>query len=177
VQTVLRNLALRKTARCRLVRDGRSKNVHIAVTELKSDAVEIGTILAFNSPGKEFLVMKNDLVSGLPFGTATTVASDDDLFNAGLTAAALVGLGLMIIRPRLLPGLVLGVAAMMAPRVFPGLQGSLRPLMKDVIRTGYMAAEKAKEIVAEAGEQLQDLAAEVRYEDAMTKAHNDHSAK
>jgi hypothetical protein len=45
----------------------------------------------------------------------------------------------------------------------------LRPLLKGAIRAGYGVANKAKETVAEAGEQFQDIVAEVKAE---TNAHS-----
>ena len=60
--------------------------------------------------------------------------------------------------------MLLGVAAMLAPDIMPKLGRILRPLVKGTVRTGYSFAEKAREMVAEAGEHLDDIVAEVRSE-------------
>jgi hypothetical protein len=105
---------------------------------------------------------------------APIVTSESDLLNAGFATAAFVGLGAVVLRrSNLLPGILLGVGAMMAPRIFPDLEPALRPLIKSVLRAGYTAAGRAKEVVAEAGEQFQDMIAEIRYEDDVVQAKDE----
>jgi hypothetical protein len=55
---------------------------------------------------------------------------------------------------------------MLAPNFLPKLGNGLRPLLKGAVRAGYSIAERAKETVAEAGEQFQDIVAEVKSEHA-----------
>lgn len=57
----------------------------------------------------------------------------------------------------------LGVA-MAAPTVIPALASGLRPLAKALVKGGLTLYDAAKEGVAEAGEQLNDLVAETRAE-------------
>ena len=57
----------------------------------------------------------------------------------------------------------LGVA-MAAPSVIPALASGLRPLAKALVKGGLTLYDAAKEGVAEAGEQLNDLVAETRAE-------------
>lgn len=57
----------------------------------------------------------------------------------------------------------LGVA-MVAPTVLPALASGLRPLAKAVVKGGVTLYDAAKEGVAEAGEQVNDLVAEARAE-------------
>ncbi len=64
----------------------------------------------------------------------------------------------------------LGVA-MAAPTVVPALANGLRPLAKALVRGGLTLYDAAKEGVAEAGEQLQDLVAETRAEMATGAKH------
>src|SRR5215831_19308332 len=57
----------------------------------------------------------------------------------------------------------LGVA-MVAPTVLPSLASGLRPLAKTLVKGGVTLYDAAKEGIAEAGEQLNDLVAESRAE-------------
>ena len=96
-------------------------------------------------------------------------ASSDDstLTNKALTVAA-VGVAAALIEVELIPGMLLGVAAMLVPNLLPRIGNGLRPLIKGTIRAGYSVAERAKETVAEAGEQFQDIVAEVKAEQHST---------
>jgi hypothetical protein len=76
-------------------------------------------------------------------------------FGSSWVSTALVGVGI----------------ALVAPMVVPGLAAGVRPLAKAVLKGGIMIYDKGAEMVAEAGEQLSDLVAEVRSElDATTAA-------
>jgi hypothetical protein len=73
----------------------------------------------------------------------------DDLFKGGLPSI-LVGVGVALVAPVLLP-----VAA-----------AGARPLAKALIKGGLVVVETVREVVAEAGEQVSDLIAEVQQERA-----------
>jgi len=77
---------------------------------------------------------------------------------------AIVGIGAALIEAELIPGILIGVAAMVAPNVLPKVGQGLRPLIKGMVRAGYSLTERARESFAEAGEQIQDIVAEVRSE-------------
>ena len=63
------------------------------------------------------------------------------------------------------PTVLVGVGvALVAPVVVPALAAGMRPLAKAVIKGGVMLYDKGAEVIAEAGEQLSDLVAEVRSE-------------
>ena len=76
------------------------------------------------------------------------------------------------------PTLLVGVGvALVAPAVIPALAIGMRPLAKAVIKGGMMVYDKGAEVFAEAGEQLSDLVAEVRSElDATATAAADAAA-
>jgi hypothetical protein len=67
-------------------------------------------------------------------------------------------------------------AALVAPTVLPALGSSLRPLAKALVKGGVLLYDSVKESVAEAGEQLNDLVAEVRAEISET-AGNEEAAE
>jgi Protein of unknown function (DUF5132) len=102
--------------------------------------------------------------------------SETEMFENGehrseliTTAAtvAVVGVGAAIFEAALLPGLVIGVAAMWAPRYFPKMGEALNPLFRSTVRGAYKLGNKTREFVAEAQEQVHDIVAEVHAEDAM----------
>lgn len=88
----------------------------------------------------------------------------EDTLGSKLTTVAAIGLGVALIEAELIPGMLIGIAAMLAPNFLPKLGRGLRPLIKGAVRAGYSLADRAKETVAEAGEQLQDIMAEVKSE-------------
>jgi Protein of unknown function (DUF5132) len=66
-----------------------------------------------------------------------------------------------------LPGVLLGVGvALAAPVILPAAAAGARPLAKALIKGGILVATTVREVVAEAGEQLSDLVAEVQEEGA-----------
>ncbi len=69
------------------------------------------------------------------------------------------------------PGILMGVGvALAAPILLPAAATGARPLAKALIKGALVVADSVKEVVAEAGEQLSDLVAEVQSERAGTGA-------
>lgn len=73
---------------------------------------------------------------------------------------------------------VVGVAAalaatVLAPVLIPIVAGAGRPLAKSLIKGGMLLYEKSREAVAEAGEAMEDLMAEVRAEEAIRETAPD----
>jgi hypothetical protein len=93
--------------------------------------------------------------------------AQEDQSDIVMTAAtvAAVGVGVAVFEAALLPGVVLGVAAMLVPKVLPNLGGALSPLFRSTVRGAYRLGQKTKEMVAEAHEHVNDLVAEVNAED------------
>jgi hypothetical protein len=84
--------------------------------------------------------------------------------GSSLATSVVTGAVVALLAPELLPGVAIGVAAAMAPRVIPSLGYVVRPLLKTAVRAGYATVNATREIAAEAGEQVQDMVAEVRAE-------------
>src|SRR5262249_14136308 len=78
-----------------------------------------------------------------------------------LGSAALIGIGALI-EPELLGGMLLGAGAVYLARNIPVVGGILRPVVSKAVKTGYSVAMKANELIAEAGEDLQDMVADAR---------------
>ena len=87
-----------------------------------------------------------------------------------LATVALVGVGAALIEPALIPGILIGAGALLAPKLLPNVGGMLRPLVKGVVKAGYSATMAAREMVAQAGEQVEDLVAEARAEHERSSA-------
>jgi hypothetical protein len=83
-----------------------------------------------------------------------------------LAAAAVVGAAAVLIEVELLPGILLGVGAMMLAKLFPGVTDQVRPLIKTTIGMGYKAMGKAQEMIAEASDHAHDMLAEIKAEAA-----------
>jgi hypothetical protein len=83
---------------------------------------------------------------------------------ATLATVAVVGIGAAAFEAALLPGIVLGVAAMWLPQYFPKMGEAVNPLFRSTVRGAYKLGQKTKEMMAEAQEQFHDIAAEVRAE-------------
>jgi hypothetical protein len=79
-----------------------------------------------------------------------------------IATVALVGLGVALLEVELIPGMLIGVAAMLFPKLVPRLGTVVRPIVKSAVRAGMVVTERARETVAEATEQVQDIVAEVR---------------
>jgi len=79
-------------------------------------------------------------------------------------AAVAVGVVASIIESELIPGILIGAGAMLVGKMFPSVAKGIRPVAKQVIRAGLAMTDKAREVVAEAGEQMQDMVAEARAE-------------
>ena len=83
---------------------------------------------------------------------------------ATVTTVAVVGVGAAVFEAALLPGIVLGVAAMWLPQYFPKMGEALNPLVRSTVRSAYKLSHKTREMMAEAQEQFHDIAAEVHAE-------------
>jgi hypothetical protein len=67
------------------------------------------------------------------------------------------------------PNALIGIGAvLLAPIVIPAVATGLRPVVKSLVKGGMIVTDKVNSMVAEAGEQLDDLIAEVRAEMAAT---------
>ena len=84
--------------------------------------------------------------------------------NKTVATVVVVAAGAALFEAALLPGLVLGVAAVAAPKYLPKLGASLNPLFKSAVRGTYKLQQKSREMFAEAHEQIHDTLAEVKAE-------------
>ena len=83
---------------------------------------------------------------------------------ATVATVAVVGIGAAAFEAALLPGIVLGVAAMFVPKYLPQIGAAVNPLFRSTVRGAYKIGQKTREMVAEAQEQVHDIVAEVHAE-------------
>jgi hypothetical protein len=83
---------------------------------------------------------------------------------ATVATVAVVGIGAAAFEAALLPGIVLGVAAMWLPQYFPKMGEALNPLFRSTVRGAYKLGKKTQEMMADAHEQVHDIVAEVHAE-------------
>ena len=98
-------------------------------------------------------------------------AKSDDIAAKAATIAV-VGVGVALISSELLPGMLIGVAA----ALLPGIGPKMRPFLKSTVKAGYSAVRKTREMIAEAGEQVHDMIAEVQAEDVAPVTPNGDGA-
>lgn len=79
----------------------------------------------------------------------------DDVFKSDLTKGLAIGLAL----------------AAIVPLAVPALAQAARPLLRSAVKSGILLLELGREVVAEAGENLEDIVAEVRSE--LAERHQD----
>ena len=76
------------------------------------------------------------------------------------------------LKGNIITGLAIGIGtALFAPQVIPALAGVVKPLAKAAIKGGLVVYEKGKEAVAEVGEMMEDIVAEVKAE--MEESHKE----
>ena len=78
-----------------------------------------------------------------------------------VATVGVVGVGVAVFEAALLPGVVLGVVAMAAPKLLPRVGSALNPIFKTTVRGIYKIGQKTKEMVHETHEHVQDIVAEV----------------
>jgi hypothetical protein len=103
-----------------------------------------------------------------PDGAQAAAAPDHLARDTALATAATVGVvaaGAVIFEAALIPGLVLGVAAVLAPQYLPKIGSALTPAFRSTVRGAYRLGQKSREAFAEAQEHFHDIAAEVNAED------------
>ncbi len=89
---------------------------------------------------------------------------------ATVATVAVVGIAAAAFEAALLPGIVLGVAAVAVPRFLPRAGAALNPLFRSSVRGVYKMGQKTKEMLAEAHEQVNDIVAEVHAEGETVEA-------
>lgn len=101
-------------------------------------------------------------------------SGSDDLVGKTATIAV-VAAGVALFEVALIPGMVIGVAAALAPNFLPKVGARMKPMLHTAVRGAYKVGNKARSAVSEVQEQFHDIAAEVKAEQ-VAEAHQAHQA-
>jgi hypothetical protein len=98
----------------------------------------------------------------------TDTQGDQNINAAAATVAtvAVVTVGALVFEAALIPGIALGVAAMLVPRFLPQIGSALDPLVKSTVRSAYRVGQKTREMIAGGEEHM-------AAEDARERARRD----
>jgi hypothetical protein len=99
-------------------------------------------------------------------GGSESAENGADEFTTKAATVGVVLVGAALLDAALIPGIVLGAAAIVAPRFFPKLGERLQPLFHSTVRGAYKLGRKARSAVGEVQEHMSDIAAEVHAEEA-----------
>jgi Protein of unknown function (DUF5132) len=91
-------------------------------------------------------------------------ARRDDLV-AGAATVGIICVGAALFEAALIPGMIIGVAAMLAPKALPRVSGAIEPAFRGAVRGVYKIGQKARHAAAEAQEQVRDIVAEENAEE------------
>jgi hypothetical protein len=94
----------------------------------------------------------------------TPVRNGDDLTSKVATVGVVV-VGAALLETALIPGILLGAAAVLAPKYLPKFGERIQPLFNTTVRGAYKLGRKARSAVGEVREQMSDIAAEVQAEE------------
>jgi hypothetical protein len=75
-----------------------------------------------------------------------------------LATVALVGAGVAIIEPELIPGLLIGAGVVLVPKLLSALTDMVQARFKGVVKAEYSAGIQVRETAAEVSEQVGDVA-------------------
>jgi len=98
---------------------------------------------------------------------AEPIGGDD--FTVAAATVGIICVGAAIFEAALIPGMVIGVAAMLAPKALPRLGAAVEPAFRGAVRGTYKLGQKARHIMAEAEEQVHDVLAEEKAAQAAAK--------
>jgi hypothetical protein len=84
-----------------------------------------------------------------------------------LVTVGVVVAGAALFEAALIPGILLGAAAVVAPKYLPKLGERIQPLFNTTVRGAYKLGRKARSAVGEVREQMSDIVAEVEAEDVV----------
>jgi hypothetical protein len=79
---------------------------------------------------------------------------------AGVATVGIICVGAALFEAALIPGIVVGVAAMLVPKALPRLGTAISPMVRGAVRGTYKLGQKARHIMSEAEEQVRDIVAE-----------------
>ena len=87
-----------------------------------------------------------------------------DMAVATAATVAVVGVGAVVFEVALIPGIVLGVAAALAPQLAPRVRSALNPVFRGAVGHSYRLGLKSRRVLAKAQDHVRDFVADVTAE-------------
>jgi hypothetical protein len=88
---------------------------------------------------------------------------------ASVATVGIICVGAALFEAALIPGIVVGVAAMLVPKALPRLATAIGPVFRVAVRGTYKLGQNARHFMSEAEEQVRDIVAEENAAEALTK--------
>ncbi len=98
--------------------------------------------------------------------TSTSSWTAPDQMVTKVATVGVIGVAAALVEVALVPGILIGIGAMLVPSVLPKIADGVQPAFRSVVRGAYHVGQKARHAFAEAQEQVQDIVAEVDAEAA-----------
>jgi hypothetical protein len=98
-------------------------------------------------------------------GASPSESSERDDLMVSAATVGVICVGAALFEAALIPGMIIGVCAMLAPKALPRIGAAVEPAFRHTVRGVYKVGQKARHAVAEAQEQLRDVVAEADAED------------
>lgn len=95
----------------------------------------------------------------------TEVSSRDISLAGTAVTVGVVAIGAAVFEAALIPGMILGVAAVAVPSIAPKVGSVCSPMFRSIVRGAYMFGRKTKEMAAQAQEHIDDVVGEAKAED------------
>ena len=111
---------------------------------------------------------KSTAQSGAPQSTTSdnpVNAAQSDTMSAAATVGIVVA-GAAIMEAALIPAILIGAAAALAPRFLPRIGIRIQPVVDSTVRGAVKMGRRARNAVGEAQERIGDISAEVAAEEA-----------
>ncbi len=96
---------------------------------------------------------------------STGWTAPDDMMTKVATVGV-IGVAAALVEVALVPGIIIGIGAMLVPKVMPKIADGVQPAFRSVVRGAYHVGQKARHAFAEAQEQVHDIVAEADAEKA-----------
>ena len=101
-----------------------------------------------------------------------SVQNNDEFSSKAVTIGAVV-VGAALFEAALIPGIIIGAAATLAPKYLPDVEKRLQPLFNSTVRGIYKLGRKTRSAIGEAQERMGDIAAEVQAEEVANAVDGD----
>ena len=88
-----------------------------------------------------------------------------DDFTTKAATVGVVVVGAALFEAALIPGILIGAAAVLAPKYLPKMGDRIQPLFNSTVRGAYKLGRKARSAVGDVREHVSDIAAEVHAEE------------